>query len=53
MKDKLSELRELRSKKLKVYNKTPSYSWKKKLVKIEIEMVDNRIKMEILKRQYQ
>lgn len=52
MKDKLTELRERRTKKLKAYNGTPSYSWKKKLYKIELEIIENKIKIEILKRQY-
>jgi isocitrate lyase len=52
MKDKLTELREKKIKKLRDYNNTPSYSWKKKLYKIELEIIDNRIKIEILKKQY-
>lgn len=52
MKDKLMELRERKTKKLRDYNHTPSYSWKKKLYKIELEIIDNKIKIEILKKQY-
>ena len=52
MKDTLTELQNRKRNKLKVYNSTPSYSWKKKLYKIEIEILDNKIKLEQLKKQY-
>ena len=52
MKDRITALQELRRNKQKKYNQTPSYSWKKKLIKIELDIVDSKIKMELLKKQY-
>ena len=52
MKDKLTELQEIRRRKFSEYNKTPSYSWKKKLNKMALDIIDIKIKMEQLKRQY-
>ena len=53
MKDNLNELISKRQYKMKEYNHTPSYSWKKKLKLIELQIIDGRIKRERLKRQYQ
>ena len=52
MKDRITALQELRRNKLRKYNQTPSYSWKKKLIKIELDILENRIKLELLKKQY-
>jgi len=52
MKDPLIELQERRRIKQRNYNSTPSYSWKKKLYKIELDIIDNKIKLEQLKKQY-
>lgn len=52
MKDKLIELQERRRNKIREYNITPSYSWKKKLHKIELDIIENKIKLEQLKKQY-
>lgn len=53
MKDKLTELQEIKRNKQNLINKTPSYSWKRKLYALEIQLVENKIKIELLKRQYQ
>ena len=52
MKDKIFLLQDKRRKKMKVYNDTPGDSWKKQLHRIEIQIMDSRIKLEQLKRQY-
>ena len=53
MKNILNDLINKRRDKMKEYNDTPSYSWKKKLYRIELQLLDGRIKRERLKRQYQ
>ena len=52
MKDRLTELQETRRRKSNDYNKIPSYSWKKKLYKMALDIIDIQIKMEQLRRQY-
>jgi len=52
MKDRLTELEEIKRQKRKVYTNTPFDSWKKKLYRYELELIDGRIKIERLKRQY-
>lgn len=52
MKDAISELINRKRKKMMVYNKTPSNSWKKQLYRIELQILDNRIRLEQLKKQY-
>lgn len=52
MKDKISELQAIRKIKYKSYTDTPAYSWKKKLYKIEIEIIDGKLKRERLRRQF-
>ena len=51
--DKLSILQDQRKEKLKEYNKTPITSWKKKLHRLELGIIDGKIKIEKLKKQYQ
>jgi len=52
MNERLKELESKRQKKIKVYNATPSNSWKRKLIKMEIEIIEGRIKIEKLKQQF-
>jgi hypothetical protein len=52
MKDKLLELQARRRNKMKIYNDTASNSWKKQLYRLELALIDNKIKLEQLKRQY-
>ena len=51
--DKLKELNNKRGIKFKEYNDTPATSWKKKLRRLELDIIDGRIRRERLKRQYQ
>lgn len=51
--DKLSILQDQRKDKLKEYYKTPINSWKRKLHKLELEIIDGKIKIAKLKKQYQ
>jgi len=53
MKDKINQLLIKRQYKNKEYNATPSNSWKRRLRLLELQMIDNQIKIERLKRQYQ
>jgi len=53
MKDRLTQLQEIKRNKTTIYNSTPSNSWKKQLRRFEIELIDGKIKIEKLKRQYQ
>lgn len=46
------QLREIRRQKFKVYSEALSISWKKKLYKLELQIIDNKIQIEKLKRQY-
>lgn len=50
MKDDLSAKRR---KKYIEYTKTPQNCWKKRLKKCELDIIDIRIKMEYLKRQFE
>ena len=52
MKDKLMDLQNNYRKKMKIYNDTASNSWKKQLHRYELELINGRIKIERLKRQY-
>ena len=51
--DKLNQLLIKRQYKVREYNSIPSSSWRKRLKKLEIELIDGNIKIERLKRQYQ
>jgi methionine synthase II (cobalamin-independent) len=53
MENKLMELREKRKQKYRDYLKEKTTSWKKKLRKIELDIIDGRIKREKLLRQFQ
>lgn len=52
MKNRLTELEEIKRQKRKVYAKCPFGSWKKKLYRFELELIEMKIKIERLKRQY-
>ncbi len=52
MKDAISELINRKKKKMITYNKNPCNSWKKQLYRIELQILDNRIRFEQLKKQY-
>ena len=46
------ELQIKRRNKQKIYNDAPMTSWKKRLYRYELELIDGRIKIERLKKQY-
>ena len=50
---KSNELSDVRRKKYAEYTKIPQNSWKKRLKKYELDIIDIRIKMENLKRQFE
>ena len=53
MKDRLLQLQAIKRNKMTIYNATSSYSWKKKLHRLELDLIESKIKIERLKRQYQ
>lgn len=53
MNKKLIELQKKRRIKLKEYNDTLSNSWKKRLKRIELQIIDSQINRERLKHLYQ
>jgi uncharacterized protein (UPF0218 family) len=53
MNKKLIELQKRRRIKLKEYNDTLTSSWKKKLKRIELQIIDGQINREQLKEQHQ
>ena len=52
MSNKLIDLQNKRRIKLKEYNGTNSNSWKKRLKRIELQIIDGQINRERLKEQY-
>jgi hypothetical protein len=53
MRNKLIELQKKRRIKLKEYNSTLTNSWKKRLKRIELQIIDGQINRERLIQQYQ
>ena len=53
MNNNLNQLIAKRNLKAKEYNDTPSYSWKKKLYKLELDILNGKIKILRLRKQYQ
>jgi hypothetical protein len=53
MNNKVSQLQKKRSIKVKEYNKTLTSSWKKKLKRIELQIIDGQINRERLKQQFE
>lgn len=52
MRSKLIVLINKRRAKLKEYNNTSTNSWKKRLKRIELQIIDGQINIERLKQQY-
>ncbi len=53
MENKIQDLLKKRRDKLKEYNTTDSKSWKKRLKKLELDIIEIKVKIEKLRKQYE
>jgi len=52
MKDRITELQKRKRDKLKAYNGISANSWKKKLYRLQLDIIEKQIQIERLRRQF-